>query len=345
MTGLVINIKYDSSVDSCPHEAQFKATVAGVVKYYESHFSDPITINIHVGWGEVDGFAIGNGDGAASVSNYTTNRFSFSQIKAALRRDGTTGDDHNAVASLTSDFTHGGTFSMTRAEAKALGLLDATSTAVDGWIGVDKTSHWVYNTTNTTGSNITGDKVDLFSFIAHEISEVMGRQMNFGHGSAGHGEGVGYYPMDLFDFSRSTGAHNSVPNVARYFSLNGGSSHINNFNTDRSGDQFDWAHGHTADSFDAFGNKGAVSGGDLRVLDVLGYNTIKNGSTAVAANSTTGTAHTPLHDALLLAQDTAAHHASHAILAVNEHGAVTYHAGGGLIEHVPMHTIAPGNFA
>lgn len=342
MAGLVIKVKYDASVASCPHESQFKAAVAGVVKYYETHFNDPITINIHVGWGEVDGERIGNGDGAESISNYTANRFTYSQIKAALTRDATSANDHTALASLTSNPTHGGTFSMTRGEAKALGLLNATSTAIDGWTGVDATTHWVYNTTNTSGSNVTGSECDLFSFFAHEISEIMGRQMDFGVGSGDTVAGDGYYPMDLFDYSTRTGARSFNPNAARYFSFDGGHTHIHSFNTDPGGDQFDWASGKVPDSYDAFGSVGAVSAGDLRLLDVLGYNAITS-ATAVASNAAPRGGSSIHAGAAALADDLLAHNglaapdARHAILAVNEHGAVTYHAGESYIAHVMTH--------
>ena len=51
--GLIINVNYDASVNSAP--AAFKADVAAVVSYLESQFSDPITITISVGYGEVNG--------------------------------------------------------------------------------------------------------------------------------------------------------------------------------------------------------------------------------------------------------------------------------------------------
>ncbi len=52
-SGFIINVTYDASVANAP--AAFKADVAAVVSYLESHFSDQVTININVGYGEVDG--------------------------------------------------------------------------------------------------------------------------------------------------------------------------------------------------------------------------------------------------------------------------------------------------
>ncbi len=52
-SGLVINVSYDASCNNAP--AAFKTAVAAVVSYYESQFTNPITISIDVGYGEVDG--------------------------------------------------------------------------------------------------------------------------------------------------------------------------------------------------------------------------------------------------------------------------------------------------
>ncbi len=51
--GLVINVFYDASVANAP--AAFKTDVAAAVQFFQSHFSDPVTININVGYGEVAG--------------------------------------------------------------------------------------------------------------------------------------------------------------------------------------------------------------------------------------------------------------------------------------------------
>ena len=320
--GLNIHVTYDASVNSCPHEAAFKACVAGVVKYYESQFSDPVTINLHVGWGEVDGDKIPGGSGAESESNYTAQKYSYAQIKAALLNDATSADDNTALASLGSDPTHGGKFSMTTAQAKALGLISGTSTAVDGWTGVDKTTHWVYNTTNTTGADVNQDKgqADLFSFLAHEISEIMGRQMNFGHGNGDGFKGDGYYPEDLFDYT-AEGVHSfKASKGGRYFSLDGGVTVIHHFNAHADGDQFDWAPSSTPDSYDWEGSVGAVSKGDLRVMDVLGYDRIGAGA--------------KISTAATLSLPSAVSH----YMVIAEQGLVGYQGHGGLMYlHNAMH--------
>ncbi|MDA8383359.1 MAG: hypothetical protein M0037_09920 [Betaproteobacteria bacterium] len=57
------------------------------------------------------------------------------------------------------------------------------------------------------------------------------------------------------------------------FSIDGGSTVINTFNTNAAGDLGDWA-GLTPDAYNAFAGAGMtlpVSAGDLTALDVIGY--------------------------------------------------------------------------
>src|SRR6266567_8906296 len=91
-----ITISYDASVNSAP--AAFKTDVAAVVAYFESEFTDNISFNLHVGYGEVHGTTIGAGFLGRSSAFY--NAFSYSQIKAALTGDATTVDDATAIATL-----------------------------------------------------------------------------------------------------------------------------------------------------------------------------------------------------------------------------------------------------
>jgi hypothetical protein len=64
---MIINISYDSSVASAP--AAFKAAINYVVNYFDTLFTNPVTININVGWGEVNGQTLGSGALGESSSN------------------------------------------------------------------------------------------------------------------------------------------------------------------------------------------------------------------------------------------------------------------------------------
>jgi hypothetical protein len=124
--GLVFDVTYDASVNSAP--AGFKTAFAAAIEFYTTEFRDPITINIDVGWGEVDGIPLSAGSLGESFS--FLNIFSYSQVRSALQADATSVDDQRAVATLPDgDPTGGGNFLVTKGEQKALGLLGASRAA------------------------------------------------------------------------------------------------------------------------------------------------------------------------------------------------------------------------
>src|SRR5438309_628871 len=94
--GLVINIIYDSSVSSAP--AGFTAAISDVVQYYESVFTDPVTVTIDIGWGEVGGQSLTSG--ALGETETFVSAFSYGQVRGALAADAKSADDTDALASL-----------------------------------------------------------------------------------------------------------------------------------------------------------------------------------------------------------------------------------------------------
>ena len=182
---MIINVTFDSSVGSAP--AGFIATVDAVVQFYETQFTDPITVNIDVGYGEVDGQALGSGALGESITYL--NSFSYAQLRSALAADATSAADQTAVASLPSSNPAGtANFWVATAEAKALGLAGASS-SLDGFIGFSSAPN-IFDYNNADG--VTAGQYDFFGVVAHEISEVLGRLVL---------GGSGYSPLSLFDYS------------------------------------------------------------------------------------------------------------------------------------------------
>ena len=132
---MIINIAYDLSVNSAP--AGFKTAVAAVVQFFQSHFLDPVTININVGYGEVANQVLGSGVLGESLTYF--NSYSYSQIKNALALDAKTADDNSAITSVpTSDPISGShAYWVATADAKALGLFSSTSNMTTGMISVN----------------------------------------------------------------------------------------------------------------------------------------------------------------------------------------------------------------
>jgi hypothetical protein len=102
--GLVFDVTYDASVNTAP--AGFKTAVAAALEFYTTEFSDPITVNIDVGWGEVHGMPLAARD--LGESDWSLNSFSYSQVRSALQADTTSADDREAVATLPASDPTGG---------------------------------------------------------------------------------------------------------------------------------------------------------------------------------------------------------------------------------------------
>ena len=204
---------------------RFMTTVEQVVSYYESHFSNPITIIIDVGCGEVDGQSLGFG--AIGESETVLTSVSYSALEAALVANANAIGDTAAAASLPTTSPVNGTWWVSTAEAQALGLSNVGG-GPDGYVGFSNSVPLCYNDSN----GVPPGQYDFYGVVAHEISEIMGRQMMDGENFAG---GTGYEPLDLFHYS-AAGVPIFSGTTAGYFSPDGGTTNLGNFNTNPSGD-------------------------------------------------------------------------------------------------------------
>src|SRR4051794_16149302 len=126
---MIFNITFDASVGSAP--AGFVSTVNAVAQFLQNAYSDNVTVNINVGFGEIGGQTVT----ALGQSSTYLDTYSYAQVKNALTSDAKTADDSSAVGTLTANSPlTGATYWMARAEAKALGLL-APSGSADGSVG------------------------------------------------------------------------------------------------------------------------------------------------------------------------------------------------------------------
>jgi hypothetical protein len=267
---LIINLTFDQPTSSLP--AGFVASLDAVVQFYESIFTNPITINIDVGYGEIDGQSLQNGALGESEGYY--NQYSYSQVRSALVANATSAAQVSAVDALpATDPSPGGdgNYWVSTSEAKALGLTGSSS-ALDGYIGFSNSFAFTYNTVN--GGSVAAGTYDFFGVAAHEITEVMGRDLFVG---SEDGEGIGpdsYSPYDLFHYS-ANGVRDFSGTTAGYVSDNGGATDLDNFNTNPQGDFGDWATASGFnDSYLAFSNSGVanpVSANDLTADSLLGY--------------------------------------------------------------------------
>jgi hypothetical protein len=260
----VINISWDSSVQSAP--SGFTTAVIAAAQYLESQFVDPVTVNVSIGYGEVNGTALGSNTLGSSLSYLSS--VSYTNLRNALAADATTTTDTTAVASLPSSSPVSGTFWTTTADAKAIGLAAATGTATDGFIGFSSSLPFTYN----DSSGVASGTYDFNGVALHEMTEVMGRLLLTG-GTIGN-TANSYNLMDLFHYS-SAGVRDFSASTPGYFSVNSGNSSLGTFNTTSGGDAGDWASSMGYNSFDAFSSSGVinpVTANDLSVIDAIGWN-------------------------------------------------------------------------
>jgi hypothetical protein len=265
---LTFNLTFDPSTASAP--AGFSTAFSDAIQFYETTFDDPITINLQVGWGEINGQSLIPGALGQSMTNgqFFSN---FDPVKSALTSDAKSSSDLTSVAHMAAtDPTGGDVFTMSFAEAKALGLKAGDAPGLDGSVGFNNTAAFTFDPNNRAVPN----EVDFIGIAEHEISEVMGR---YGLGQNFRPSGR-YSPIDFFRYS-SPGMLDLVPANGAYFSINGGTTVINTFNGTGGGDLSDWA-GATPDSYNAFvsgGVKLPVSAGDITEMDVIGYDVLLPG--------------------------------------------------------------------
>ena len=260
--GLQFNLIWDRSVSFAPVGLETAAIYAASL--YTSYYSNPEVINIHIGYGEVDGHRLAQGVLGTSMSyGYFEN---YSQLSSALTGDASSSTWQSvADASLpSSDPTNGGQFFVSTAEAKALGQVSGTCPATDGYVGLSSLYSFDYTPNTTPGSN----QYDAVGTFAHEFTEIMGRV-----GSLGSIFGSNIYtPLDLFRYA-SPGVRDLTPGSG-YFSVDGGSSNLGTYNNPQNGgDASDWIPTLVGDSYGS-GYKGvvaAVSPTDIIENSVLGY--------------------------------------------------------------------------
>lgn len=298
-----INVIWDASVQSAP--SGFVAGIMNAVHYLESQFTDPVTINIKVGYGEVAGSAMANSN--LGSSRWSMVGYNYSQIAHALAADATTALDASAVASLVAISPIPNYVAVTTAQAKALGLIAANSATIDGSIGFSSKYAFTYD-------NSGGVKAGTFDFegiVLHEMTEVMGRDLLTSSTTPSLYQLFHYSAPGVLDFSSSTPG---------YFSVDGGRTPLAAFNTKSGGDAGDWSSTVKADALDAFVSAGIVnafSGPDVAALDAIGWNA--NPYMPPAPNGINMAAATNL---LAKATGSAGLKANAALIAVSETGGV-----------------------
>jgi hypothetical protein len=280
---MTIDVLYDSSVTSLENAAQFEGAFAGVVSQFESAITNPITVNIYVSVGTIEGTTVPlpsgdvSGDATTKTVMGSSAAASFANTAAILKSIG------DAVPATDPTINAGGaggeaTFYMPQAEVKALGLPPTrypTSAPYDGYIGFSSKMN-EFSFSGAPGSN-------QYSFQAaaeHEIEEVLGRTSFLNNGGTLY-ESLAT-PMDLLRYIAA-----GVPSYTldtppggtpAYASVDGGATDLGTFDGENDGfDRTDWetpVNTTSTDAQNAILTPGAIEGlslSDEAVLEGLGY--------------------------------------------------------------------------
>jgi len=237
---------------------------------FQTNFSDNIHINI-----TVNGVA---GTGVFGQSNTFLGSLPYSSLRTAVVADAKTADDMTSIGAggsvaVTDPLTGTHTWWVTRAQAKALGLLTDD-------LSNDGTTTFGAGNPFTFSGAIAPGTYDFQGVAAHEISEVMGR---LGLMGATIGNFTNSYDLaDLFTYSgagvRGGSFAGGCHSTNDWFSIDNGTTLLKKENDYCANglDVDDWAPG-TNDSFNQFSNPNivnAVTDVDLRNMDVLGYDRV-----------------------------------------------------------------------
>jgi hypothetical protein len=236
---LVINPTFDSSITNDPNAAAIEAMIDDAISTIASLFDDPIVVQI------LFRYSTTYADGTtslppqdAAVSESGLHVVPWNTFLSALTADATTANDATANATLP-----GGALTTnidpSSANGRAVGLNTPPVMFADGSVGAGGLYDGIITLNSLAAFQftrpLTGGTLDARRFTEHEIDEVLGLGSNIDR----HPD---LRPQDLFAWS-APGLRNLTSSGSRYFSIDGGTTDIVDFNQEAGGDLGDWLSG------------------------------------------------------------------------------------------------------
>jgi hypothetical protein len=275
--GLTINATFDSSITNHYNAAAIEAMINRAIAIYELLFTNRITIRILFRYAPTapDGTPLPPAAAAQSVA--VGYQVPWNDYISALRAHARGANDILANASLPGAALSSNIITKS-ANGRSIGLNTAPAMFANGTVGnggpydgiVTLNSFFPYEFTRPLGPG----NFDAQRATEHEIDEVIGLGSRLGR------PGNDLRPQDLFSWS-SPGVRNISTSRTRYFSINGGSTNLVNFNQNPSGDLGDWAstscpqaRPYVQNAFFCPDQASDIAAASPEVinLDVIGYN-------------------------------------------------------------------------
>jgi hypothetical protein len=254
---LVINPTFSAGILGDANSAQIQATINQAISFYNTHYTDNITVNINF-----DNPNSGLGSSSTGFVGVT-----YSQFRTALAADASTADDALALAHLptqTNDpITNAQTtIALSKANARALGF--STSGGADSSITLNTSICNLVHGVNTNSSFY-----DLYAVCCHEIDEALGTVAFVGSAQPSS--------ADLFRYNGGVRSWDTSTTHQAFFSIDGTNNIVEYNQLNRSGgDWGDWIHHNGSPQVQDFsGTPGTtvnMGASETRLLDVVGYN-------------------------------------------------------------------------
>jgi len=270
--GLVINATFDANLD-----AASRTVIANAINFYQNTISTNITVNIYF-------YNMNAGLGSSFFVFYTAG---YTGFRTALGSHATSADDAVALANTPTGAVNpingSANLGVKSANGRAIGL--NTPEVLFNFAGSPCPT---FTGSGCIGLNVTlaNSHGDLTAVVEHEIDEILG----LGSALSGTTTTANPWPEDLFRWSspgvRSYGANSSttvpcsVATPRAFFSIDGGTNNLNEFNNcANGGDYGDWITHTPSQVQDAFTNftgtpSLTATSTEVRALDVIGYDIV-----------------------------------------------------------------------
>jgi hypothetical protein len=291
-------------------------------KYWSNYLADNVTLNIFI---EPTNMLPTNVIGGA-IPGVTFQK--FSDVQTALKANAISAADNTSVANMytkgagydafTTTYTSSGAktsssnginnINLTRANAKALGLINGNDTGLDAYILVSNLGNlttplsWNYFSDTNSSSTIPTGTLDFFSVAVHELSHSLGfisgmDSPEYGNlltqkSSLSGGDMNKYaYLLDMFRLSQNSLGSQGKPDISAgvdtMLSIDGGKTKLADFSSGSNkfgGDGNQGSHWNKDATYDGIMEAGLGAGGtrklvtnnDLTALDVLGWDLKSN---------------------------------------------------------------------
>lgn len=234
--GLVIQATFDSSITSNSNSALIQTAINQAIAKFQSLFRDNVTVSILFRFATTDPFGVTLPTGTLAQSLTPAYQIPWSQYISALTADAKTTNDATANASLPTTPLSTNII-VSSANGRAVGLSTPPVVFVNVVTGINGTYDGIVTINSGEPFQFTRPPgivtFDALTAIEHEMDEILGL------GSYLNTGGSDLRPQDLFSWF-TVGGRNLTITGTRYFSIDGGTTPIINFNQDPTGDFGDW---------------------------------------------------------------------------------------------------------